>query len=175
MPQTLRMPSKADLPEGTRRKFVTELFIHFKEAGRPTPARIAAKTVSMPDPLPVSRETVRRLLKGETVSTWERVDAVLRALCEIGGLDPDRRRWPEPDRWGDDDPTTCRQRLRQLLNDDIDGVEPENAPAPAPPARSNSGWGSTRTQPPQDDPWATPPKPAQTYSANSVYKDEPPF
>ncbi|MEV5758396.1 hypothetical protein AB0L61_16750 [Streptomyces tendae] len=175
MPQMLRMPSKADLPDGTRREFVTELFIHFKEAGRPTPARIAATTSSMQDPLPVSRETIRRLLKGETISTWERVDAVLRALCEIGGQDPDRRRWPESSDWNDDDPTTCRERLRQLLNDDIDGVEPENAPAPVPPARSNSGWGGTRTPPPQDDPWATTPKPAPTTPTAGGYSDEPPF
>jgi hypothetical protein len=171
----LRMPSKADLPDGTRREFVAELFIYFKEAGRPTPARIAATTSSMQNPLPVSRETIRRLLKGETISTWERVDAVLRALCEIGGMDPDRRRWPESDNWQDDDPTTCRERLRQLLDDDIDGVEPENVPAPVPPARSNSGWGGSRTQPPQGDPWATTPKPAPTAPANGGYSDEPPF
>src|SRR3954465_6160648 len=133
MPQMLRIPGKADLPDGTRRDFVAELFVHFKEAGRPTPARIAATASSMRDPIPVSRETIRRLLKGQTVSTWERVDAVLRALCEIGGQDPDRRRWPEADNWHDDDPTTCRERLRQLLNDDIDGVEPENDPASVPP------------------------------------------
>ncbi|MEU8138220.1 hypothetical protein [Streptodolium elevatio] len=174
MPQMLRMPSTVDLPDGTRREFVTELFIHFKEAGRPTPARIAATTVSMRDPLPVSRETIRRLLKGETVSTWERVDAVLRALCEIGGLDPDRRRWEES-RYDDDDPTTCRQRLRQLLNNDIDGVEPKNVPAPIPPARPSSGWGRPPTQPPQDDPWATAPKPYATSPTQAAYTDEPPF
>lgn len=171
----LRMPSKADLPDGARREFVAELFIHFKEAGRPTPARIAATTSFMQDPLPVSRETIRRLLKGQTISTWERVDAVLRALCEIGGQDPDRRRWPESDNWHDDDPTTCRERLRQLLNDDIDGVEPEVAQAPVPPARSNSGWGGTRTQSPQDDPWAIPAKPAPATPATGGYSDEPPF
>ncbi|MYY80809.1 MULTISPECIES: hypothetical protein [unclassified Streptomyces] len=176
MPQMLRMPSKADLPDGTRRDFVAELFVHFKEAGRPTPARIAAKTSSMQDPLAVSRETIRRLLKGQTISTWERVDAVLRALCEIGGQDPDRRRWSESSDWNDDgDPTTCRERLRQLLNDDIDGVEPENTPAPVPPARSNSGWGAPRTQPMQDDPWATTPTPAPTTPAKGGYSDEPPF
>ncbi|MEU3414656.1 hypothetical protein ABZ760_25970, partial [Streptomyces sp. NPDC006658] len=45
MPQMLRMPSKADLPDGTRREFVAELFIYFKEAGRPTPARICRRPV----------------------------------------------------------------------------------------------------------------------------------
>jgi len=171
----LRMPGKADLPDGTRRDFVAELFVHFKEAGRPTPARIAATASSMRDPIPVSRETIRRLLKGQTVSTWERVDAVLRALCEIGGQDPDRRRWPEADNWHDDDPTTCRERLRQLLNDDIDGVEPENDPASVPPARSNSGWGGASTQRTQDDPWATTPTPAPATPAKGGYSAEPPF
>lgn len=145
MPQMMRMPGPDELPPGTRRAFVAELFFHYTEAGRPTPARVAATTRSMTDAFPVSRETIRRLLRGESVARWERVDAVLRALCEMGNQDPDRRRWQESGDWNDDgDPTTCRQHLRQLLYDDIDEVQPESATPPAVPTpRPSGGWGGT--------------------------------
>ncbi|MEW1753511.1 hypothetical protein [Streptomyces angustmyceticus] len=62
-----------------------------------------------------------------------------------------------------------------MLNDDIDGVELENAPAAVSSARPNSGWGGgTRTQPVQDDPWATTPTPAPSIPGTG-YSDEPPF
>ncbi|GAA2970038.1 hypothetical protein GCM10010446_63910 [Streptomyces enissocaesilis] len=187
MPQMMRMPGPDELPPGTRRAFVAELFFHYTEAGRPTLARVAAATRSMTDAFPVSRETIRRLLRGESVARWERVDAVLRALCEIANQDPDRRRWQESGDWNDDgDPTTCRQHLRQLLYDDIDEVQPELPPSPpaVPPPRSSggwggtsptptAGWGSTPSQPKQDDPWATTP-PSSTPSTGG-YSDEPPF
>ncbi|MET9847944.1 hypothetical protein [Streptomyces ossamyceticus] len=148
---------------------------------------MAAATRSMTDAFPVSRETIRRLLRGESVARWERVDAVLRALCEIGNQDPDRRRWQESGDWNDDgDPTTCRQHLRQLLYDDIDEVQPEqhSGPSAVPPPRSSGGWGSTPpastggwgsspSQPKQDDPWATTPPPSTPSTGG--YTDEPPF
>lgn len=184
----MRMPGTDELSPGTRREFVAELFLHYTEAGRPTLARVAATTRSMTDAFSVSRETIRRLLRGESVARWERVDAVLRALCEIGNQDPDRRRWAETDDWNDDgDPTTCRQHLRQLLFADIDKVQPELPPAsPAVPTRrpsggwggtpptSTGGWGSTPSQPKQDDPWATG-APSQPLQQTGGYPDEPPF
>ncbi|MFE6946041.1 single stranded DNA-binding domain-containing protein [Streptomyces chartreusis] len=188
MPQMMRMPGTDELPPGTRREFVAELFLHYTEAGRPTLARVAATTRSMTDAFPVSRETIRRLLRGESVARWERVDAVLRALCEIGNDDPDRRRWAETDDWNDDgDPTTCRQHLRQLLFADIDKIQPELPPAsPAVPTprpsggwggtspTSTGGWGSTPSQPKQDDPWATGAL-SQPSQQTGGYPDEPPF
>ncbi|MGQ4390393.1 hypothetical protein [Streptomyces sp. SAS_270] len=86
----------------------------------------------MPDPHEVSRETIRRLLTGQTVSTWVKVDAVVRALCCLSDQDPDHRRWPESDHYEDDDPETFRQYLRRLWNDDIDRIEPEDDPAGSP-------------------------------------------
>src|SRR3954453_13553815 len=66
MPQMMRMPGPDELPPGTRRAFVAELFFPYTEAGRPTLARVAAATRSMTDAFPVSRETIRRLLRGES-------------------------------------------------------------------------------------------------------------
>ena len=134
MPQMLRMPGKDVLPPGPVREFVAELHVHFREAGRPALAIVAAKTAHLPTPVPVSRETVRRLLTGQAVSTWARVDAVLRALCHLAEQDPDRRRWPEPeDRYDENDSSSCREYLRRLWNDAVDGIEPREAPAVPPP------------------------------------------
>lgn len=41
MPRKLLMPSKGELPSGPLRKFVKELHVHFRNAGRPSPAQIA--------------------------------------------------------------------------------------------------------------------------------------
>ncbi|MFF8024768.1 hypothetical protein ACFZDJ_27435 [Streptomyces sp. NPDC007896] len=171
MPQMLRMPGKDALPPGPTRAFVAELHVHFREAGRPSLASIAEATGRLASPVPVSRETIRRLLTGQTVSTWAKVDAVLRVLCQLGGQDPDRRRWPEPeDRFDEDDPASCREYLRRLWNDAVDGVEPEEAPAVPPPRPSSGGWGGNPSVP-ADDPWATSQAPAPA----KEYPDEPPF
>lgn len=143
MPQMLRMPSKADLPPGPKREFATELMVHFREAGRPRLDRIATATSELPGASSVSRETVRRLLTGQTLSSWEKVDAVLRALCQLCGQDPERRRWPaDTSSWGggEDDDTTCREYLFQLWNDAIDEVE-SGAQRPVPPPRSRPEQG----------------------------------
>ncbi|MEV6002163.1 hypothetical protein AB0M25_23535 [Streptomyces griseomycini] len=193
MPRMLRMPGKDVLPPGPRRELVAELYVHYREAGRPPLPQIAALTGTMPNPHKVSRETIRRLLTGTTTSQWAVVDAVLRALCQMRDWDPDGRRWPEPDdRYDDDDSTTCREYLRRLWNNDIDGLEPDEAPIapPAAPAQTGSGWGAPPTavpparqapggwggsaSPQVDDPWATgslPTAPAQP----AAYSDEPPF
>ncbi|MFE0776421.1 hypothetical protein [Streptomyces sp. NPDC058861] len=193
MPRMLRMPGKDVLPPGPRRELVAELYVHYREAGRPPLPQIAALTGTMPNSHKVSRETIRRLLTGTTISQWVVVDAVLRALCQMRDWDPDGRRWPEPtDRYDEDDPETCREYLRRLWNNDIDGLEPDEAPIapPAVPAQTGSGWGAPPTavpsarqapggwggpaSPQADDPWATgslstaPTQPA-------AYNDEPPF
>ncbi|WP_371601189.1 hypothetical protein [Streptomyces sp. NBC_00564] len=188
MPRMLRMPGKDVLPPGPKRELVAELYVHYREAARPPLPQIATLTGTMPNPHKVSRETIRRLLTGTTTSQWAVVDALLRALCHLQDRDPDGRRWLEPDdnRWDENDPATCREHLRRLWNNDIDGLEPDEAPAtppaaPAqaasavPPARQASGgWGGTAS-PPTDNPWATssPPKPA--VQTGGGYSDEPPF
>lgn len=191
MPRMLRMPGKDVLPPGPKRELVTELFVHYREAARPPLPRVEALTKTMPNPHPVSRETIRRLLTGTTTSQWAVVDALLRALCQLQDRDPDGRRWAEPDdRWDDDDPSTCREHLRHLWNNDIDDLEENEAPSvpPAAPAPAPSGWGNTAPtsgwgtetaalpaarQAPIDDPWGIPvaqPSPPTVHSG-----DEPPF
>ncbi|WP_306972261.1 hypothetical protein [Streptomyces canus] len=184
------MPSKDVLPPGPKRELVAELYVHYREAGRPALPQIEALTGTMPNPHKVSRETIRRLLTGQTTSQWAVVDALLRALCQLQARDPDDRRWPKPDdQYEEDDPETCRDYLRRLWNDDIDGLDPGEAPAIPPavpsarpasggwggtPPTSTGGWGSAPSQPKQDDPWATgaPPQPSQQ---SGGYSDEPPF
>ncbi|MGA5454406.1 hypothetical protein ACPCVO_48360 [Streptomyces umbrinus] len=193
MPRMLRMPGKDVLPPGPKRDFVAELYVHYREAGRPALPQIEALTGTMPNPHKVSRETIRRLLTGQTTSQWAVVDALLRALCQMQDRDPDGRRWPEPDdQYEEDDPATCREYLRRLWNNDIDDLEPDEAPAtpPAAPAQAASGWGSQPTavpsarpapggwgstpSPPVDDPWAAGVA-AQSSPPAGGYSDEPPF
>lgn len=185
MPRMLRMPSKDVLAPGPKRDFVAEFYVHYREAGRPPLPQIEALTGTMPNPHKVSRETIRRLLTGQTTSQWPVVDALLRALCQMQDRDPDGRRWPEPDdRYDEVDPTTCREYLRRLWNNDIDGLDPDEASA-APPAApalavtvpsarpASGGWGGTPS-PPADDPWATGPA-SQSSTQTGGFSDEPPF
>lgn len=68
-----------------------ELHTYFRAAGRASPASVAAAVAqhgSAP-PVTVSRETVRKLLKGETTSTWPKVKAVHEVLSHS-------RSGPEP-------------------------------------------------------------------------------
>lgn len=183
LPRMLRMPSLEQLPPGTRREFAAELFWHYRKAGRPELPRVVNAITALPETPSVSRETVRRLLKGETISRWDKVDALLRVLCSMADRDPDDQRWPDDY----DDDITYRDRLRQLWDNDIDGVEPE--PESPPAQTSAGGWGAPQSaQPrpgswpvsqqkaPTDDPWATSaPIRSPAGSSNGKYSDEPPF
>lgn len=186
------MPGKDVLPPGPKRELVNELFVHYREAARPSLPRIATLTRDMPGCHPVSRETIRRLLTGTTTSQWVVVDALLRALCQLQDRDPDGRRWAKPDdHWEEDDPATCREYLRQLWNNDIDDLEANETPvvppaAPAPPSSGwggpspTSGWGTPQSavpaarQVPEGDPWADSATPAKP-PPQTGYSDEPPF
>ncbi|MFJ4674020.1 single stranded DNA-binding domain-containing protein [Kitasatospora purpeofusca] len=171
------MPALKELPEGPRRKFVTELHVHYRVANRPNLQAIADAAALAPEGRAVSRETVRRLLTGKGNATWTNVDLVFRTLCQLAGEDPERLRW-EQDRY-DDDATTCRDHLRKLWHDSIDdedlGVEPppRSAPDPQPQTggfggQQHSGWGAS-SSPTYDDPWASP------APANGKFTEEPPF
>jgi hypothetical protein len=180
----LRIPSEKDLPPGPLRKFVIELHHHFRETGRVSPEKIAAAARRLDNSeTTVSRETVRRLLTGQTYSDWARVELVLRAMCLLASQDPDRRRWPHPaDRFDEDDPSTCIEHLRLLWNNAVDDIDPDDDADPAPPPQlapvppaspppaQRTGWGAV-PHPPSDDPWAT----GQPQKASGGYSDEPPF
>ena len=90
MPRALRIPSEADLPPGTVRDFVLLLHVIYREAHRPT-LRTISKAIRDSDyRATASTETVRRMLRGETIpANWETVEAVLGGLCELANWDPD--------------------------------------------------------------------------------------
>ncbi|GAA2338528.1 hypothetical protein OKJ48_04760 [Streptomyces kunmingensis] len=191
------MPSEQELPPGPLRKFVVELHHHFREAGRPPAEKIAmaSRRLESKD-VSLSRETVRRLLRGASPSDWARVELCMRTLCMMANQDPDRRRWPpSEDRFEPDDDETCVRYLQSLWHNAVDDIEPGPDAAPAPPpkaapavpsptntkkpgawpttaqstnsAPADDPWATTTTN--KDDPWATTPQKQNTYS------DEPPF
>lgn len=125
----LTMPSVEELPDGPRRLFVQELFFHVREAGRPTP-RDLAEEIRVDDYLSalVSRETIRKMLRGETVpSRWEKVDTVFTVLCRRSGIGKDEQRFSKETvrRAGT---ITFEQALRQLWDEALEGhSDPELA------------------------------------------------
>ncbi|GAA2264925.1 hypothetical protein GCM10010232_66400 [Streptomyces amakusaensis] len=170
---------------------MSELFTYFRAAGRPSPASIAAAASQLPQParVTVSRETVRRLLKGEATSTWPKVKAVHQVLCQMADHDPTWRRFSDSSEYDEDNDTrTLREYIRDLWNDAVDGVEmdhgssqPAPVPQPTSPPAPAGSWGSgapsggwDASQQPLDDPWATQAPQKKTSSPQS-YSDEPPF
>ncbi|MFC8835949.1 hypothetical protein ACFT8V_22570 [Streptomyces griseoincarnatus] len=133
MAQVLRMPTEAELPSGPRRRFVEALFSYYRDAGRPPLRTIADEIAGKPqyDAFTVSRETIRKMLRGTTVPlSWAVVSAVLTVLCERAFVDPDEEY--HVGGFGDG-MTSRRQELRDLWNDALDAPPP----SPLPP----SGWG----------------------------------
>jgi hypothetical protein len=86
------MPTEAELPSGSIRDFAMVLFDLYREAHRPPLRQISAAIDRRDDRRgTASAETIRRMLNGTTVpASWPTVEAVLLALCELGGTDPDQ-------------------------------------------------------------------------------------
>ncbi|MEW2467932.1 hypothetical protein AB0919_23360 [Streptomyces sp. NPDC046994] len=142
------MPDTTELPDSPQRKFVEELFSYYRDAGRPALRIITDDIAERFDAFTASRETIRRMLRGETVPvSWQVVDGVLTVLCARASIDPDTERWEG----GYDEAPTHRQNLRNLWNEALD--------APPPPPTRPSGWEAA-------DPWAT---------SSTPRPDEPPF
>ncbi|MFC7797201.1 hypothetical protein [Streptomyces cinereoruber] len=171
---------------------MSELHTYFRAAGRPAPASIASAVAHMHNTsATVSRETVRKLLKGETTSTWPRVKAVHEVLCQMADQDPTWRRFADSADYDEDNDTrTLREYIRDLWNDAVDGVAPDDeqrpgqwipAPQPSSPPVPTGGWGDIShsggwgtSQQPQGDPWATG-APQKKTDSQETYSDEPPF
>jgi hypothetical protein len=149
VPRLLLLPSEEELPPGPRRRFVEELYLYFLDAGRPDLARLVSLIDQLvDDPLtPVSvrltRETVRKILKGKTLSTWKRVECLFLALCHMTG------RNPEDDRWANE-PIPFQSHtdyLRELWTAaaDVVPISPGTLALPSVQKKSQatpSGWGS---------------------------------
>ncbi|MFJ9528079.1 hypothetical protein [Streptomyces cyaneofuscatus] len=116
----LVMPPIDELPDGPRRLFVRELFFHVREAKRPTPRELAADILA-DDSLSAtaSRETIRKMLRGETVPRWSTVDAVFTALCKRSGIAKDERRFSNETMIRS---VTFEQALRQLWDEAVEGL-----------------------------------------------------
>lgn len=123
MARSLRMPPLHVLPKGPRREFVEELHGYFRAAKRPT-LRVISELIRNDHDLAgtASKETVRRMLQGETVPAhWETVNAVFLTLCKLADRDPSAPRNPE-DSYGDD--WSCADAMERVWHEAIDDAAP---------------------------------------------------
>src|SRR5437763_1984985 len=102
VPKMLMLPKEAQLPKGSRRDLVEELFLHYREAGRPTLRAISAwidqKNANEETELGASAsiETIRRVMTGVVVPrNWKTVEVIFLALCGIAERDPEQDRWDD--------------------------------------------------------------------------------
>jgi hypothetical protein len=157
MARIIHMPSKAELPDGPRRRFVEELRVYYRSAGRP-PLRQISKLIEGRQDLndvTASQETIRRILRGTVIShDWNRVNAILQVCCELGRIDPEAVRWED---FSENE--SHRDFVKRLWDEALE--EEPNAPRTLPPTPPSSGFTS-------DDPWVTSPQ-------GGVYSDDPPF
>ncbi|WP_125618698.1 helix-turn-helix domain-containing protein [Actinomadura sp. WAC 06369] len=198
MARPMQMPPKADLPEGPHRAFVELLFDYYRRARRPTLEKICTQIQSKDRAGTASRETVRRMLRGQTIPpNWQTVEAVFAALCELAGVDPDRKvkvfNSFDEDEWT---PADRRSQMEAAWNAALDGriddrpefqgIDFETAVpvngfgsgtggfGGGGSTNSSSGFGSggfggstSARAPFKNDPWGS--------TSKSQYSDDPPF
>lgn len=117
MPQVLRMPDEEELPPGAVRDFATFLFWRYREANRPTLRKISKFIEDGDYSATVSTETIRRMLRGETVpARWEIVEAVFGAFCALAGANPDDGEWT----WDEYNISTGRTLMKRFWNRALD-------------------------------------------------------
>ena len=148
MPRIVRMPTEQELPMGAVREFVEALFALYREAWRPTLREISNEIERSDSAATASPATIRRMLRGTTVPSWQIVNAVVLALCRIANV--------EPDAADGYDELSRRELVQMRWNQALDHPEPERV--------SRSGFGARA----ELDPWASA-EPVATFS------DEPPF
>ena len=118
MPVPLRMPSERDLPPGPRRQFAGELFNLFRLARRPPLSEISERILNDEELTgTASRETIRRMLIGKTVPTWDTAFAAFKVLCDMAGVDPSDRRWADNNSF---DVPSYQEAFTSAWNDAID-------------------------------------------------------
>jgi hypothetical protein len=102
------MPTLDELPAGPVRDFVDILFTLYRAARRPTLEDISKHILEGGYPATASKETIRKMLRGTTIPThWETVETVIRALCDLADIDPERtmtmgRRTGRPMYWAEE-------------------------------------------------------------------------
>ncbi|GAA2989707.1 hypothetical protein [Actinokineospora diospyrosa] len=164
MPRAFAKPRKVP---ADRLDLVDILWRFYVAADRPTMRGIADAVQGLGDEVragTANHETVRRTLRGEAVGSWQTVEVIFLALCELADVDPDDEEGDTGDRW--DPLISHRKRLRNAWNTARDGE-----PIPEMPRtrteRARQEAAARRPRPP-DDPWG---------SALPVgsFNDEPPF
>ncbi len=146
--QLVHMPTQQELPRGATRDFVEAIFSLYREARRPTLRDISKEIERSDSPAAASAETIRRMLRGTTIPSWQIVSAVVLALCRIAKVDPDADPGYDAD--------LSRSELVELRwNEALDKPHELHAPTPS------------RLGRPEADPWAT--------AEPGGFSDEPPF
>lgn len=164
MARTVKMPPKAELPDGSRREFVEEIRRYYRAAGRPPLRKVSRLIEDHRDfhEVTASQETVRRVLIGKVIPTdWNRVNAIFQVFCEIGEINPDSERF-EDSYYGDESNRGYVRRLWDAALEDESDLP--SIPRPDPP-RPQPAQAGTRFN---DDPWSAEPSVAG-------FSDEPPF
>jgi len=132
MPKVIRMPQNLG---GARRRFIEEVFSHYRAAGRPTLDAISGRIKARDDLAgTASRETIRRVLSEGTVpQTWTTIEAILTVLCELAGYKPTSLQWV--DRPGSSQlvKVTHKDHMRRLWNEAVDEPPPLPDPWDEPP------------------------------------------
>jgi hypothetical protein len=88
------MPDETALPQGPVRDFVELLFDYHQIARYPTLEAICTQIDELPEQQrsgTASRETIRRMFHGHVPRNWQTVEVVFDALCQLAGVDPDRK------------------------------------------------------------------------------------
>lgn len=116
MGRVLRLPTEDEVPPGPKRSFLEEIYFHYQEAGRPTPLEIADELAQRDNMTgTASRETIRRMLRGETVPVrWSTVAAVFVLFCERSGINPRGAR-SRASAWGQGGPVLSHGEVLQKL------------------------------------------------------------
>lgn len=162
MPPRLMKPT--DVPE-SRRPLVDALWRFYVAANRPTTRRVAEAIQALPEDRQngtANHETVRRTLRGESVGSWQTVEVIFLALCELADVDPHDVESDDNDRWNP--PTSHIDDIRQAWHQAIDG-----APMPAIPR--------TRAQRDEHEAGERARQEAfeKMYTSTGSFDDEPPF
>ncbi len=123
MPRVIRMPGLTVIPKGSRRRFLDELYVYYKAAGRPTLTEISDAIADGEYRGTASRETVRRILtQGSVPTRWTTVESIFMALCAMAQLDPAADRWESSSSF--DEIPSRLGAFRDAWNEAVDEEEP---------------------------------------------------
>ncbi|MFI1152554.1 hypothetical protein [Streptomyces sp. NPDC020817] len=137
MGKWLTMPTLDELGPGPVRAFVAEMYFHYRQAKRPSLREIETDLAQLDEMAgTASRETVRRILRGETVPTrWTTVVAVLYVFCNRSGINPDGMRYSTT---VDFPEISYENAVRQLWDQALEGDEDSQSELGRPETRE--GW-----------------------------------